>query len=1138
MIKSKPIRNALLFIMRVAVIPTLITCISVMLAHALDSNGQDVLDRKITLTVTGETIKDVLAKIEKQVGVKFTYRTRLIEANRKVEFNASDTRLKDVLENMLGAAVHLTVIGKQVILKPAPKPVEFLTANAKKTILQFPVSGRVVDEAGAAIPGVNVIIKGTAQGTTTDADGKFTLALADSSAVLVFTFIGFATQEVPIQNRSVINITLKPDVVSLQEIVVVGYGEQKKATVTGAVATVKNDEIMQAPVTNLSNALVGRLPGVTFVNRSGEPGNDGSQIRIRGTNTIGNTGALIVIDGIANRSGGLERLNPTDIESITVLKDASAAIYGAQAANGVILVTTKRGKSGKPELGFNYNLGFNKPTRLPEVGDAPTYATMLNEIDEYRGVKLRYSAADIQKFRDGSDPWKYPNTDWYGAVIKPTTMQDMANVSLSGGTNDGVKYYVSFGKLSEDGFYKHSATKYNQYNFRSNVDAKITKFFNLSVDLSGRQENRNYPTRSAASIFRMLIRGKPTLPAYWPNGMPGPDIENGDNPVVTSTTATGKVTDNNYVFQSNIRGKIDVPWVNGLNVIFNAAFDESFRTIKNFATPWNLYTWDYASYDANGQPVLVKSPRGLSAPQLTEDLWRTSGRTSNAYINYTKNIGNHGIGLMVGTEKQKIVGTNFYAFRNAYISSAVDQLFAGGDNLSKTNGNRFDPNNQDNNLLYTRARLNYFGRINYSFSEKYLLEMVWRYDASYIFPASKRWGFFPGFSAGWVISEESFMKGLAGIDRLKIRGSWGLLGNDRINPFQFMPSFGFGGNYIFNYTTLTTSITPQGVPNPNVTWEVANNRNIGLEGTILGGKVTFEFDYFSNIRSQMLTPRNASIPRTAGFTPPSENIGKLRNRGFDYLVNYNGKSGQVRFQIGINGGYARNKILFWDEPSGFDPWQTSTGRPYGSNLYYDAMGVFKDQAAVDAYPHWPGARPGDIIFRDVNGDGVIDGKDRIRVTENTTPRFTGGVNLGAQFKGFDIAILFQGATGARSYIRTQSGDFGNYLKDFIDGRWTTENPSSSKPRTFNREDEYWVSQANTFWYRKTDYIRLKNVMIGYTFPAALVKKVGLKTARIYVNGVNLVTLDKFKVFDPETDNQDGTVYPQKKVYNMGVNLTF
>jgi TonB-linked SusC/RagA family outer membrane protein len=1138
--KPKPVQyRSVVFFMRVTIVQILITGATLMLGHAYDTSGQEVLDRRVTLEIEKQEIKEVLSRLESQLDVKFTYRTRLINARRVVSLTTQDLRLEELLTDLFEGNVDISVIGKQIILKPVNKPTVSVTrSTTTSSEVEKRITGRVIDAENQPIPGVNVLVKGTTIGTTSDADGNYALDVPDDADILVFSFIGFVTQEVSISSRTTVDVTLVADVQQLSEVVVVGYGEQKKATVTGSVTSVKGDVITQAPVTNLSNALAGRLPGVVFVNRSGEPGYDGSQIRIRGTNTIGNPSALIVIDGIANRSGGLERLNPADIESITVLKDASAAIYGAQAANGVILVTTKRGKTGKPEINFNYNIGFNKPTRLPEVTDAATYATMLNEIDEYRNRTPRYTDADIQKFRDGSDPWKYPNTDWYGAVIKPTSMQDNLNLSISGGSADGVKYFVSLGSLNEDGYYKNSATKYKQYNFRSNIDAKITDWLSVAVDLAGRQESRNFPTRGAGTIFRMLIRGKPNLPAYWPNGMPGPDIENGDNPVVISTEATGTDKDNNYVFQSNLRAKIDVPWVKGLNVILNGSFDEGFRPRSVFATPWYLYTWDYTSYDANGEPVLVKSQRGLSAPQLTEYFDRTSGNTLNGYINYSKDFGPHAISLMAGVERQILKGNSFNAFRNAYISTALPQLFAGSRNESTTNNN-------DQSKIYSTARLNYFGRINYSYNEKYLLEMVWRYDASYIFPEDKRWGFFPGFSAGWVLSEENFMQGVSFINRLKIRGSWGQLGNDRMNDnaradeYLFLSSFDFGGGYIFNYTNLQTSIFPNSVPNPNITWEVANNSNIGFEGAVLDGRVSFEFDYFSNKRSQMLITRSASIPATAGYVPPRENLGELVNRGMDFLVAYNGKVGNdFTFSVGVNGGYAKNEIIFWDEAPGAEPWQASTGRPVGSGLFYNAIGVFKDQAAVDAYPHWPGARPGDIIFEDVNSDGVIDAKDRVRNEENNIPRFQGGLSLNAAYKGFDLAILFQGASGARQYIRTQSGDFGNYLQDFADKRWTTENPNSEHPRTFNREDEYWISQANTYWYRSTDYVRLKNVQLGYSISPDLTKRVGMKGARIYVNAVNLFTIDSFKVFDPETDNQDGTVYPQKRVYNVGINITF
>ncbi|MDH5398231.1 MAG: SusC/RagA family TonB-linked outer membrane protein, partial [Cyclobacteriaceae bacterium] len=742
------------------------------------------------------------------------------------------------------------------------------------------------------------------------------------------------------------------------------------------------------------------------------------------------------------------------------------------------------------------------------------------------GSAPRFTADDIRKYEDGSSPWTHPNTDWYEEVIKPLSMQNSANVSLSGGS-ETVKYFVSVGKLSEDGYYKNSATRYNQYNLRTNIDAKVTDFLTMSLDVSGRQENRNFPARDAGSIFRSLIKGKPNLPAYWPNGLPGPDIENGNNPAVTSTEATGYTLDNKYVFQSNLGATIKIPGVEGLSFVGNLSVDQEFRPSKTWRTPWYLYTWDYSTY-VNGEPDLVPGKRGVSTPELTESFFTESLITSNFRANYTKELDNHSFGFMIGTERQTENGKYFSAYRNDYVSTAIDQLYAGGNNASKTN----------DGSAYATARLNYFGRINYVYSEKYMVEMVWRYDGSQIFDEASRYGFFPGISAGWLVSEESFLQGASFINRLKLRGSYGTLGNDRISPYQYLATFGFGGDYIFGLNNETKSIRPTSVPNQGVSWEVAKNANFGIDATLFDGKINLELDVFSNLRTDILLPRAGSVPLTAGFSPPDENIGKVSNKGIDFKVDYLGGSGDFKYNIGLNGGYAKNKILFWDEAPGNEAWQVSTGRPIGAGLFYDAMGVFETQADVDAYPHWDGARAGDIIFRDVNDDGKIDTQDRIRVDENNFPRFVAGATFGFQYKSFDLSILLQGSTGARQYLRTQSGEFGNYLVDDAEGRWTTANPSSTKPRAFNRTDEYWMARNNTYFYRSTDYVRLKNVRLGYTFPTALVEKAKLKGAEIYTNGVNLITLDKFKVLDPEGENNIGAFYPQKKVFNLGVNLTF
>jgi TonB-linked SusC/RagA family outer membrane protein len=475
---------------------------------------------------------------------------------------------------------------------------------------QVKITGIITDASTKQpLPGVNIQVKGTVIGAISDMNGSFLLNVANPNATLIFSFIGYIPKEVALEGKINVTVELEPDVSQLGEVVVIGYGTAKKASLTGSISAVNGNDLKQSPTTNLTNSLIGRLPGITAIQKSGEPGQDATTITIRGANTLGDNAPLIVVDGIPQRS--LERLDPSDIESMTVLKDASAAIYGTRAANGVILVTTKRGQIGKPTITFNMNAGYNQPSVIPKMADAATYAECLNEISYYaakaKGRNQQFSAEEIQMFKDGSDPWGHPNTDWFKAVFKPWSAQNYENVSVSGGT-EKMKYFLSFGHKYEDAYYKHSATSYGQYDFRSNIDGKISDNISIAFDVAGRQENKDYPTVGAGDIFRMIMRGKPDMPAYYPTGEPGPDIEYGYNPVVTVTNATGFNTDTYYYLESNLRLNITVPWVTGLSIQANGSFDKNFRYNKRFDTPWYLYQWDNIHKDASG---LTKKPQRI-----------------------------------------------------------------------------------------------------------------------------------------------------------------------------------------------------------------------------------------------------------------------------------------------------------------------------------------------------------------------------------------------------------------------------------------------------------------------------------------------------------------------------------------------
>jgi len=1050
------------------------------------------------------------------------------------------------------------------------------------------VKGKVSDEKGEPLANATVVVKGTTAGTATNGMGEFSINVPDTKSVLVISAIGHQSTEIVVGDQTFIDAKLiVGEAAELESVVVVGYATQKKVTVTGAVAQVKGSELQKSPAVNLSNSLAGRLPGVTATNSSGEPGYDGSAIRIRGVNSLGSNDALIVVDGVPARSGGLDRLNPADIESMSVLKDASAAIYGARAANGVILITTKRGKTGKPQLSYNFNQGWGQPTVIPKMLNAVDYTTMANEIEVYKLPPEEWAAAaqafkttgvynytdadgkpatstapfkqeDIEKYANGSDPWGHPNTDWFKATLRNWAPQSRHNVQLSGGS-ENVKYLVSLGYQDQQGQYKNSATGYKQYDFRLNLDAKVNKYITTTFGVTGRQENRFFPTKSAGAIFRMLMRGYPYRPAYWPNGLPGPDIENGEQPVVITTSQTGYDRDTRYYLQTNGRLEIKIPGIEGLKFTGNVALDKYIQQGKTWFTPWYIYSWDYTTYEADGvTPVLTpvkKGPTGQATlNQYTQDQLNAM---LEGIVSYDRQIGEHQINILAGVTRETIDNKSFNARRQYFPSTAIDLLNAGGPVDQQANGTAWE-----------RARLNYFGRVGYNFQEKYIAEFLWRYDGSYNFPADKRFGFFPGVTAGWRISEENFFKNnITFVNSLKLRGSWGRLGNDAVyfrnvlREYDYLPTYAQGdvdaaGNirsnygYVFN-NRVAAAYYENGVPNVNITWEIANNYGVGLDASFLNGRIDLELDYFNNRRSSILWRRSASIPQTAGFTLPAENIGKVANRGYEFKVGYNDQVGDLRFNVGINGGYAKNKILFWDETPGRPPYQLSTGKviPGDINnpdnmLIYQYDGVFKDQREVDAntldYSGVGGSGklfPGSMKFKDVNGDGKIDANDRVRSDKTTIPTFQGGLTIGAQYKGFDLSILFQGASGGELFVQTESGTIGNYLQYTFDNRWTIDNPSSVHPRTVDRNNQYF-SNRNSYYMMNTDYVRLKNLEIGYNLPENILKKVGISNLRVYLNGLNLITWAKQDIVDPESLNSSLQYYPQSRIINTGVAVTF
>lgn len=1038
--------------------------------------------------------------------------------------------------------ITLTISFKTFANENPNTSVSVLTTEATQ---QKSVSGKVVDEGGISLPGVSVVVKGTSIGIVTDIDGNFTLSIPSDAKVLVFSFVGMKQQEVTIGNASTFNITLQTESIGLEEVIAVGYASQKKANVVGSVASVNGDKIQAIPAANVGNALSGQVPGATFIQGSGEPGGNDSRILVRGRSSLGDpndsghdralSAPLVVIDGIPGRS--MTDIDPVDIESISILKDASAAIYGAQAANGVILVTTKKGEAGKPRLSYQFYQGFVTPTLLPKVTNAGDYATMLSEYQDYENKPRTYSDEDIALYYSGRDPWEHPNSDWEGDLLSKWTTTSKHNFSIDGGSN-GMFYFVSFGYKNEEAIYKQASTNYKQYNLRAKLEIPITDWLKANVDYAGFLDNKRYPTKSASDIYGQSTRLVPTQWDKWPNGLPGPDIEYGDNPIVTSTFEGGKDDQKNYKNETTFKATITPPFIKGLTLQGMYTFDVSNEYWKRFRTPWTLYfpQWDTAVRDSEGfitDMTLTPTPRGYSAPELEEDHYRTIRKLTNFNFNYTRELGDHTFSLFGSYEQLTQDWNTFGAFRKYYISDVVQTLDAGADK---------DKNNWGRMTIYARKSL--IGRLNYSYKGKYLLEAIIRRDGSLKFPPDSRWGNFPGLMLGWRASEENFWKeNIAFINYFKLRTSVGKMGMDPGNPFQYMNKYTLAtGLTMGSGKTVETVVKQAGVANPNITWEKQTTYNLGFDSQILNNMLTLNADFFKNKRSDILAPRDASVPQFTGLALPDENIAEVKNRGYEIEVGYNKTfANDIQLNISGNISHNHNEVVFMDEPARAVPWQQRTGHPYGTRLLFNAIGIFADQAAVDAYPHWAGAKPGDVIFEDVSGDGQITNDDQILLDKTDAPELFYGLSFDITYKNWNLTVLAQGqGTYYRMNIADgRRGEAGNYFQWSFDGRWTPDNTNATVARAYNRDDLYWSfdNHNSTYHFDNMAYCRLKNVVLTYTIPSKVFGNTGIDRASIFFSGNNLALLySAQRNFDPEIGAP--MTYPAVRTLAIGARVTF
>ncbi|MCG8386852.1 MAG: TonB-dependent receptor [Cytophagales bacterium] len=1004
------------------------------------------------------------------------------------------------------------------------------------------ISGVVKDYSnGDALPGVNVLIRGTNNGTVTDIDGRYTLSVPsdDNNIVLIFSFVGYVSEEVMVNGQSTINVDLSLDLISLQEVVVVGYGEKSKETLTGSVSSVEGKEFVKSPQPNLSSSFAGRVPGVIALNRSGEPGFDDATLRIRGVSTPGENNPLVVIDGVANRLGGLNRLDPNDIESISVLKDASAAIYGSQAANGVILVTTKRGTKGKPVFSFSFNQGFVKPVTLPDMADAPTYARILNEINFYRnpggGMNQIYSEEEIARFGDGSDPDNYPNTDWVGASIRNFTLQDTENLSVRGG-GEKVSYFASLGRVHQESIYEGGITEYNQLSLRTNLDLQLTDNLSAQLDVTARQEDRLFPTSGAGDIFRAIYRTYPTIPTRYSNGLPSPGVESGTNPLVLVTDVPGTDEQPTTILNTLLSMEYKLPFFEAISLKGFYAEDRSFARRKEFSKPYIVYQINNSTDPPTFDEVIGAPDSGT--PELFERQNNQSLKTANFSINFKKEFGKHFVQAFVAYEQQEDDRNEFEAFRSGFLSTQIPEFNQGGAQPEQSSNDGFSER-------FTRRQ--YFGRVSYDYDQKYLAEAQFRYDGSSRFADGNRFGFFPSISLGWRITEESWFD-VQAINNLKLRGSFGLLGNDRVDPFQYLNSFTLRPtDYVSSDQSPIPIFIINQLANPSITWETAQKLDLGLEMNFFQ-HFGLEFAYFRETREDLLTARQGSLPLVTGIVNerdlssiiPQENIGEVRNEGFEVLANYNQSFSKVNVFASANLTYNRNEVVFLDDAEGVPDYQLRKGKPLDAELLYEAIGIFREQDDLDNNPTLPGQQLGDLIYRDVNEDGVIDDLDRVRQDLSNVPQIVYGVTLGASYKNFDVSILLQGQARSAQYVLAESGEVGNFFSSWADNRWSPSSPDGTFPRVDVRSSSSINGglNRNDFWLQNTSFLRLKNVELGYNIPASVLNRIGFQSIRVYANGFNLATFTDVEDIDPEGSSGNGQFYPQQKIFNVGLNVKF
>ena len=986
--------------------------------------------------------------------------------------------------------------------------------------------GVVKDAMGETVIGASVVVKGTTNGTITGIDGDFTLSGVSEGSILVISYVGYVTQEVKF-NGQPLNVILKEDSQTLEEVVVVGYGVQKKANLTGAVATVNAKALESRPVSSVSAAIAGQMPGVTAIQSSGAPGGQAADITIRGKNSINAASPLVIVDGVP---GSMNTIDPNDIETFTVLKDAaSAAIYGVQAANGVILITTKQGKKGeKARVTYSGNVSWSSPVAKRELVNAYEYAVLYNEatLNENPNATLMFSPEEIEDYRTGA----LPSTDWYEAAIKKSAIETMHNVSISGGT-EKTTYNASLGYIYQDGL--TADNDYSRFNARMNLNSEINKYIKVGINASGYRGVSNDAWNGFVSVYQGVTREKPTNKVYNEDG--SYTYSGVDNPVAIQGDKSG--------FKRNTQQEINLTGHATIQILPELSI-KGVYSVRNYTSNQDGFKKHF-TYGSGSNAYDSGLREGY------DKYYNHNYYTGQVLINFNKSFGKHNISALAG----------FESYEHIYKYTEATRQGGGSDELPESL-NTLDQSSQKNkDGGYEMARLSYFGRIQYDYAGKYLFEANLRSDASSRFPKDNRWGVFPAFSAGWRISEENFWKNTrAGevVNNLKLRASYGVLGNQNIGVYPYQQTYDLDHNYpLGNPATLVPGTYVSTYRNQDLTWEKTAITNVGLDFGLFNNTLNGSIEYFYKYTSDILAPvEKAGI---LGQNVSESNVGAVSNKGIEVNLSYNGRIGRdFQFSIAPNFTWVKNAV---EELANGATEEINNnrivGQPIGIIYGYQTEGLFVDQAEIDAAPEQlvgkSDLKPGYIRYKDISGpDGVPDGKvdaeyDRT-VLGSTTPKFYYGLNLSASYKGFDFSALFQGLGGYQrqigSYMAYAFYNGGQIQRWQAENCWTKENPDkwAEYPRIETMNMNHPNLQTSDYWVRNASFLRLKNLQLGYTLPQAWTKKIGIEKLRVYVSGQNLFSFNSFyQGWDPENEIGTGdspSYYPITAIYSFGFNFKF